>query len=61
MGSVIPLKKSANSAYLDLKNILGNRLVKVENLIELKLESKIFQSSKIKNPSTPGRSNLRTS
>jgi|TARA_B110000438_G_C15786430_1_gene638631 octaprenyl-diphosphate synthase len=41
MGSVIPLKKSANSAYLDLKNILGNRLVKVENLIELKLESKI--------------------
>ena len=41
MGSVIPIKKSANSAYLDLKNILGNRLVKVENLIELKLESKI--------------------
>ena len=26
MGSVIPLKKSANSAYLDLKNILNNKL-----------------------------------
>ena len=39
MGSVIPLKKSANSAYLELKNLLGNRLEKVENLIELKLKS----------------------
>jgi len=41
MGSVIPLKKSANSAYLDLKNILGNRLLEVENLIESKLQSEV--------------------
>ena len=41
MGSVIPLKKSANSAYLDLKNLIGNKLLKVENLIELKLHSEV--------------------
>ena len=41
MGSVIPLKKSANSAYLELKNLLGNKLEKVENLIKLKLKSDV--------------------
>ncbi len=41
MGSVVPLKKSANSAYLDLKNLLGNKLEKVENLIRLKLKSEV--------------------
>ena len=41
MGSVIPLKKSANSAYLDLKNLVNNRLVEVEKLIEVKLDSKV--------------------
>jgi octaprenyl-diphosphate synthase len=41
MGSVIPLKKSANSAYLELKNLLGNKLEKVERLIELKLKSEV--------------------
>ena len=41
MGSVIPLKKSANSAYLELKNLLGNKLDKVEDLIELKLKSEV--------------------
>ena len=41
MGSVIPLKKSANSAYLDLKNMLGAKLQKVENLIEHKLKSNV--------------------
>jgi octaprenyl-diphosphate synthase len=41
MGSVIPLKKSANSAYLELKNLLGNKLEKVESLIELKLKSEV--------------------
>ena len=30
MGSVIPLKKSANSAYLDLKNLMGKKISKVE-------------------------------
>ena len=41
MGSVIPLKKSANSAYLELKNLLGNKLEKVESLIEFKLKSEV--------------------
>ena len=41
MGSVIPIKKSANSAYLELKNLLGNKLEKVESLIALKLKSEV--------------------
>ena len=41
MGSVIPLKKSANSAYLDLKNLVNERITEVEKLIELKLDSKV--------------------
>ena len=41
MGSVIPLKKSANSAYLELKNLLGAKLEKVEGLIEQKLKSEV--------------------
>jgi octaprenyl-diphosphate synthase len=41
MGSVIPLKKSANSAYLDLKNLVNVRLIEVEKLIEVKLDSKV--------------------
>ncbi len=41
MGSVIPLKKSANSAYLELKNLVGDKLYKVENLINHKLKSKV--------------------
>jgi len=41
MGSVIPLKKSANSAYLDLKNLVNGRLIEVEKLIEVKLNSKV--------------------
>ena len=41
MGSVIPLKKSANSAYLELKNMLGAKLEKVEGLIEQKLKSEV--------------------
>ena len=39
MGSVIPLKKSANSAYLELKNLLSDKLQNVENLINQKLKS----------------------
>ena len=41
MGLVVPLKKSANSAYLELKNLLGKKLAKVENTIELKLKSDV--------------------
>ncbi len=41
MGSVIPLKKSASSAYLELKNLLNNKLEKVENVIDSKLKSDV--------------------
>ncbi len=41
MGSVIPLKKSVNNAYLDLRNHLNDKLDSVENLIKTKLESKV--------------------
>ena len=41
MGSVIPLKKSANSAYLDLKNLLDGKIEDVEKLIYLKLQSHV--------------------
>ncbi len=49
MGSVVPLKKSVNSAYLELKNLVANKLLKVENLIELKLHSKIELINKMSN------------
>ncbi len=49
MGSVIPLKKSANSAYLELKNLLSNKLEKVESLIELKLKSDVKLLEKMSN------------
>ena len=41
MGSVIPLKKSVNSAYLDLKNLLNGKLESVEKLINTKLNSEV--------------------
>ena len=34
MGLVVPLKKSANSAYLELKNLLSGKLQNVETLIQ---------------------------
>ena len=41
MGSVIPLKKSANNAYLDLRNHLVGKLDSVEKLIKNKLKSDV--------------------
>ena len=41
MGSVVPLKKSANSAYLELKNLLRDKIYKVEALIQQKLRSDV--------------------
>ena len=41
MGLVVPLKKSANSAYLELKNLQSEKLSKVEKLIEQKLKSDV--------------------
>ncbi len=49
MGSVIPLKKSANSAYLELKNLLSNKLHKVEDLILKKLKSDVNLIEKMSN------------
>lgn len=49
MGSVIPLKKSANSAFLDLKNLLGDKLSEVEDLIEFKLQSEVELIKKMSN------------
>ena len=49
MGSVIPLKKHANSAYLDLKNLVNKKLSEVEKLIELKLDSKVSLIKKMSN------------
>ena len=49
MGLVVPLKKSANSAYLDLKNLLGNKLNKVEELIIQKLKSDVRLIEKMSN------------
>ena len=49
MGSVIPLKNSANSAYLDLRNLVSDKLGKVEILIDKKLESKVELIQKMTN------------
>ena len=49
MGSVVPLKKSANSAYLELKNLLSEKLQKVENLIQIKLKSEVSLIEKMSN------------
>ncbi len=49
MGLVVPLKKSANSAYLELKNLLGDKLQKVENLIQEKLRSEVNLIQKMSN------------
>ena len=49
MGSVVPLKKSANSAYLELKNLLSEKLLKVESLIQQKLKSDVNLIEKMSN------------
>ena len=49
MGSVIPLKKSANSAYLELKNLLSSKLQSVEALIQQKLKSDVNLIEKMSN------------
>ena len=49
MGSVVPLKKSANSAYLELRNLLSDKLEKVENLIHQRLKSDVSLIEKMSN------------
>ena len=49
MGLVVPLKKSANSAYLELKNLLSEKLNIVETLIQHKLKSDVDLIQKMSN------------
>ena len=49
MGSVIPLKKYASSAYLELKNLLSEKLNKVEKVVETKLKSDVNLIQKMSN------------
>jgi len=49
MGSVVPLKKSANSAYLELKNLLSGKLQTVEALIQQRLKSDVNLIEKMSN------------
>ena len=41
MGSVIPLKKEIDNSYIELKNLIGNRLDDVNLQIKYKLASEI--------------------
>ena len=41
MGPVIPLKKTVNSSYLELKNLVDHKLIKVEEVIQKRLVSKV--------------------
>ncbi len=41
MGTVVQLKKNINNSYLDLKNSVEDRLVLVEEKVNLKLSSKV--------------------
>ena len=49
MGLVVPLKKSANSAYLELKDLLSEKLQNVETLILQKLKSDVNLIDKMSN------------
>ncbi|MDC0059898.1 polyprenyl synthetase family protein, partial [Pelagibacteraceae bacterium] len=41
MGSVIPLKKEIDNSYIELKNLVGNRLDNVNQLIKYRLASEV--------------------
>ena len=41
MGSVIPLKKEIDNSYIELKNLIGNKLEDVNQRIKYKLASEI--------------------
>ena len=49
MGTVVQLKKNINNSYLDLKNSVEDRLVLVEERINLKLSSKVELVEKMTN------------
>ncbi len=49
MGTVIPLKKEINNSYLELKNLAGNKLDNVSQVIKYKLASEINLIHKMTN------------
>ena len=49
MGTVIPLKKEINNSYLELKNLVGDKLDSVNQVIKSKLESEINLIQKMTN------------
>ena len=49
MGSVIPLKKEIDNSYLELKNLVGNKLENVSQQIKYKLASEINLIHKMTN------------
>ena len=49
MGSVLPLKKRINNSYLELKNLVGNKLDNVNQQIKYKLASEINLIHKMTN------------
>ena len=49
MGAVIPLKKEINNSYLELKNLAGNKLDNVSQVIKYKLASEINLIHKMTN------------
>jgi len=49
MGTVIPLKKEINNSYLELRNLVGNKLENVSQIIKFKLASEINLIHKMTN------------
>ena len=49
MGTVIPLKKEINNSYLGLKNLVGDKLDNVTQVIKNKLASEINLIHKMTN------------
>ena len=49
MGSVIPLKKEVDNSYLELVNLVGNKLNDVNQQIKYKLASEINLIRKMTN------------
>ena len=49
MGTVIPLKKEINNSYLELRNLVGNKIDNVSQVIKFKLKSEISLIHKMTN------------
>ena len=49
MGSIIPLKKELNNSYVELKNLVEDKLNQVNQLIKYRLASEINLIHKMTN------------